>query len=145
MFFPKLSFYISFHSKLLLSHLPTTLVVSMSKLIHTTMLEIFLSNKIDSILLLVGMPFPIQILIIGSIVYSSISRKPPFCNYIFYYCSTINQIENYTYSCNLFFTTRKYFLQLLTSNVEKYKSRVKLQSKVYATCQHHNNSHYLLI
>jgi hypothetical protein len=36
-----------------------------------------------------------------------------------------------------------YFLQLLTNNVEKYNGRVKLQSKVYAMCQHHNNSHYV--
>jgi hypothetical protein len=36
-----------------------------------------------------------------------------------------------------------YFLQLLTSDVDKYKSRVKLQLKVYATCQHHSNSHYM--
>jgi hypothetical protein len=63
-------------------------------------------------------------------------ENPPFCNYVFNYCSTINQVDNYTYSC-------KFFLQLLTSNVEKYRSRVKLQSKVYATCQHHNNSHYV--
>ncbi len=70
-------------------------------------------------------------------------ENPPFSNYIFNYYSTINQVENYTYSCTLFFTIGKYFLQLLTSNVEKYKSRVKLQSKMYATCQHHNNSHYV--
>ncbi len=36
-----------------------------------------------------------------------------------------------------------YFLQLLTNNVDKYKLRMKLQSKVYATCQHHNNIHYM--
>jgi hypothetical protein len=35
------------------------------------------------------------------------------------------------------------FLQLLTNNVEKYKLRMKLQSKVYATCQHHNNNQYI--
>jgi hypothetical protein len=73
----------------------------------------------------------------------SLIENPPFCNYIFNYCSTINQVKNYTYSCNLFFTIGKYFLQLLISNVEKYKSRVKIQLKVYATCQHHNNSHYV--
>jgi hypothetical protein len=36
-----------------------------------------------------------------------------------------------------------YFLQLLTSDIDKYKSRVKLQLKVYTTWQHHNNSHYV--
>jgi hypothetical protein len=24
------------------------------------------------------------------------SRKPPFCNYVFNYCSTTNKVENYT-------------------------------------------------
>ncbi len=70
-------------------------------------------------------------------------ENPPFCNYIFNYCSTINQVENYTYSFNLFFATRKYFLQPLTNNVNKHKSRMKLQLKVYAMCQHHNNNHYV--
>jgi hypothetical protein len=65
-------------------------------------------------------------------------KYPPFCNYIFNYCSTTNQIKNYTYSCNW-----EFFLQLLITNVKKYKSRVKLQLKVYAMCQHHNNSHYV--
>ncbi len=72
-----------------------------------------------------------------------LKKPPPFCNYIFNYCSTINQVKNYTYNYNLFFVTRKYFLQLLSSNVKKYKLRVKLYSKMYATCQHHNNSHYM--
>jgi hypothetical protein len=76
-------------------------------------------------------------------VFNTLVENTPFCNYVFNYCSTINQVENYTYSCNLFFTTGKYFLQLLIINVKKYKSRIKLQSKVYATCQHHNNSHYV--
>jgi hypothetical protein len=67
----------------------------------------------------------------NELVYALV-ENPPFCNY----CSTTNQVENYTCSCN-------FFLQLLTSNVEKYKSKVKLQLKVYATCQHHNNSHYV--
>jgi len=56
----------------------------------------------------------------------SLVENPPFCNYIFNYCSTINQVKNYTSNCNLFFTIGKCFLQLLTSNVEKYKLRVKL-------------------
>jgi hypothetical protein len=30
-------------------------------------------------------------------------KNCPFCNYVFNYYSTINQVENYTYSCNLFF------------------------------------------
>jgi len=64
------------------------------------------------------------------------SRKHggPFCNYVFNWCSTTNQVENYTYSCNLFFVTNKYLLQLLTNNVNKYKS------KMYAMCQHHSNN-----
>jgi hypothetical protein len=49
----------------------------------------------------------------------------------------------YTYSYNLFIAIVKYFLQLLTNNVDKYKSKMKLQSKVCAMCQHHNNSHYV--
>ncbi len=53
-------------------------------------------------------------------------KNPPFYNYIFNYNSTTNKVENYTYSCNLFFATGKYFLQFLTNNVEKYKSNVKL-------------------
>jgi hypothetical protein len=36
-----------------------------------------------------------------------------------------------------------YFLQLLTNNVNKYKLRMKLLKKMYAMCQHHNNSHYV--
>ncbi len=71
LFFFKLSFCVSFHSKLLLSHLPKTLVVSISKLIHTTMLEFFLSNKIDSIMLSIGMFSPIEILVMGLVVYST--------------------------------------------------------------------------
>jgi hypothetical protein len=59
------------------------------------------------------------------LIYSLI-ENPPSCNYVFNYCSIINQVEHYTYNCNLFFATRKYFLQLLTSTVKKYKSRVKL-------------------
>jgi hypothetical protein len=49
-------FNVCFHSKLFLSHLPRTLVVSLLKLVHTTMLEKTLSNKIDNIMLFVGMP-----------------------------------------------------------------------------------------
>ncbi len=41
MFCIGLSFYVNFHSKLFLNHLCGTLVVSMSKLVHTTMLEFF--------------------------------------------------------------------------------------------------------
>ncbi len=41
----------------------------MSKLVQTTMLEKTLLNKIDNIMLFVGMPFPTQILVLGSIVY----------------------------------------------------------------------------
>jgi hypothetical protein len=79
--------------------------------------------------------------VIIALVYTS--RKPPFCNYIFNYCSITKEVENYTYSYNLFFVIGNFFLQLLTNNVKKYKSRVKLQSKVYATCQHHNNNQYV--
>ncbi len=53
---PKLSFYVSFHSKLLLSHLPGTLVVFVSKLVHIIILEKTLSNKINNIMLSIGMP-----------------------------------------------------------------------------------------
>jgi hypothetical protein len=52
-------------------------------------------------------------------------ENPPFCKYVSNYYSTITKVENYKYSCNLFFPTRKYFLQLLTNNVEKYKSKMK--------------------
>jgi hypothetical protein len=80
----------------------------------------------------------------GQIVkFKTLVENPPFCNYIFNYCSTTNIVENYKNSCKLFFTTRKCFSQLQTSKVNKYKSKVSLQLKVYATCQHHNNSHYV--
>jgi hypothetical protein len=59
MFCPILSFYLNFHSKLLLNHLYGTFVLSMSKLVQTTMLEKTLLNKIENIMLFVGMPFPI--------------------------------------------------------------------------------------
>ncbi len=59
MFCPKLSFYVNFHSKLLLNHFHGTLLLFVSKLIHTTMLEKTLSNKIDNIMLSFGMPSPI--------------------------------------------------------------------------------------
>jgi hypothetical protein len=52
-------FLCQFHSKLLLSHLPITLVMFVSKLVHTTMLEKTLLNKIKSIMLFIGMPSPI--------------------------------------------------------------------------------------
>jgi hypothetical protein len=55
MFRLRLFFYVCFHSKLLLSHLLGTLVVSMLKLVHTTMLEKPSLNKINSITLFVGM------------------------------------------------------------------------------------------
>jgi hypothetical protein len=32
----------------------------------------------------------------------SLVKNTPFCNYIFNYCSTINQIKNYTYNYNFF-------------------------------------------
>ncbi len=54
MFCLRFSFYVNFHSKLLLSHLLGTLVVSILKLVHTTMLGKTLSNKIDSITMSVG-------------------------------------------------------------------------------------------
>jgi hypothetical protein len=73
----------------------------------------------------------------------SLVENPPFCNCIFNYCSTTNIIENDKNNYKLFFATRKCFSQLQTSKVDKYKSKVSLQSKVYATCQHHNNSHYV--
>ncbi len=38
MFCLRFSFYVNFHSKLFLSHLLGTLVMSMLKLVHTTML-----------------------------------------------------------------------------------------------------------
>jgi len=71
MFCPILSFYVNFHSKFLLTHLPRTLVLSMSKLVRTTILEKTFSNKIDNIMLFVGMPFPIEILVMGLVVYST--------------------------------------------------------------------------
>jgi len=40
----------------------------------------------------------------------SLVENPSFCNYVFNYYSTTNQVKTYTYSCNLFFATRKYFL-----------------------------------
>ncbi len=52
MFCLGLSFYLCFHSKLVLSDILRTLV-------HTTMLEKTLSNKIDNIMLFVRMPSPI--------------------------------------------------------------------------------------
>jgi hypothetical protein len=64
-FCPKLSFYASFHSKFLLNHLLGTLVTFVLKLVHTTMLEKHLSNKIDSIMLSIGMPSPTTILVLG--------------------------------------------------------------------------------
>ncbi len=57
MFCPILSFYVNFHSKLILNHVHGTLVLSVSKLVQITMLEISLLNKIDSIMLFVGMAF----------------------------------------------------------------------------------------
>ncbi len=48
-------FYVSFHSKLLLSHFLIILVVFVLKHVHAIMLEKTLSNKIDSIMLFVGM------------------------------------------------------------------------------------------
>ncbi len=66
-------------------------------------------------------------------------KTPPFTNTF----STIIKVENYTHNCNLFFTIGKQFLQLITNNVEKYKSRVKFQSKMQATYQHHKNSQYM--
>ncbi len=70
-------------------------------------------------------------------------ENPPFCNYIFNYCLIINIVENFKNSCKLFFAIGKCFSQLQTSKVDKYKSKVSLQSKVFATCQYHINSHYL--
>ncbi len=56
MFCPKLLFDVNFYSKFLLSHLLGTLIVFVLKLVHTTMLEFFFSNKIDNIMLYVGIP-----------------------------------------------------------------------------------------
>jgi hypothetical protein len=72
----------------------------------------------------------------------SLVENPLFCNYVFNYYSITNKVKT-THIIAIFFTTKKYFLQMLTNNVKKYKSKVKLQSKVYATCQHRNNSHYV--
>ncbi len=47
---PRLSFYVNFHSKILLIHLLGTLVVYVSKRVHTTMLQFFWSNKINNIM-----------------------------------------------------------------------------------------------
>jgi hypothetical protein len=45
-----------------------------------------------------------QILLHQTLHYNQVtSRKPPFCNYVFNFCSTTIQIKNYTYDCNLFF------------------------------------------
>jgi hypothetical protein len=64
------------------------------------------------------------------------SRKPPLLQLHF------QLVFNYKPSQKLHIVATC-FLQILTNNVDKYKSRVKLQLKVYATCQHHNNSHYM--
>ncbi len=58
-------------------------------------------------------------------------------------CSNFDLPFNTTKCVKLVFCNWEFFLQLITSNVDKYKSKVKLQSKVYATCQYHNNSHYV--
>jgi hypothetical protein len=79
----------------------------------------------------------------GILTHLFTSENPPFCNYSFNYCSTTNIVENYKNSCKLFFAIGKCFSQLQTSKVDKYKSKVSLQSKVFATCQYHINSHYL--
>jgi hypothetical protein len=73
--------------------------------------------------------------------FPTLVENPPFCNCIFNYCSITNIVENDKNSCKLFFATGKCFSQLQTSKVDKYKSRMSIQSKVYATCQHHNNNH----
>jgi len=57
-------FYVCFHLKLIVSHLPRTLIVLVLKLVHTTMLEKTLSNTIDSIMLSIGMPSPTWILLL---------------------------------------------------------------------------------
>jgi hypothetical protein len=75
--------------------------------------------------------------------HTTLVENPHFCNYIFNYCSTTNIVENDKNSCKLFFAIGKCFFQLQTNKIDKYKSRVSLQSKVYAMCQHHNNSHYV--
>jgi hypothetical protein len=73
----------------------------------------------------------------------SLVENPPSYNYIFNSNVQLRTKSKTTHSCNLFFAIGKYFLQLVTNNFDKHKSRVKLQSKFYATCQHHNNSHYV--
>jgi hypothetical protein len=70
-------------------------------------------------------------------------ENPPFCNYIFNYCLITNIVENLKNNCKLFFAIGKCFSQLQTTKVDKYKSKVSLQLKVFATCQYHINSHYL--
>ncbi len=88
---------------------------------------------------------PYTISITFQLVCTTLVENPPFCNYIFNYYSTTNIVENYKNSCKLFFAIGKCFSQLQISKVDKYKLKVSLQSKVYATCQHHNNSHYVLL
>ncbi len=80
MFFPKLCFYVSFHTKLLLSHLLGNHVVFVAKLVDTTMLKSSLSNNIDNIMLYVGMPTPNFKLSFG------ISCVFYPCNFMFYGC-----------------------------------------------------------
>ncbi len=69
-------------------------------------------------------------------ILTSLVNNPPFATTF----STIVQLQIKLKSKHIFAI---YFLQLLTNNVEKYKSWMKLQSKVYATCQHHNSNHYV--
>jgi hypothetical protein len=40
-----------------------------------------------------------------SLLLPTLVENPLFCNYLFNYYSTTNEVENYTNSCNLFFAT----------------------------------------
>ncbi len=40
------------------------------------------------------------------------------------------------------FVIEKYFSQLQTKKVNKYKSKMTFQLKMFAMCQHHINSHH---
>ncbi len=80
-----------------------------------------------------------------SFMTSYISRKHPLLQLRFQLLFNYKQSRKLQIQLQFIFYNQDIFLQLLTTNVKKYKSRVKLQLKVYAMCQHHNNSHYLPI
>jgi hypothetical protein len=71
------------------------------------------------------------------------SRKPPLLQLHFQLLFDYKHSWKLQKQLQFFFAIGKCFSQLQTSKVDEYKSKVSLQSKVYAMCQHHNNSHYV--